>query len=91
VTNQQLLESLIEQLQILPSGQNSDWFKGYVAGIDSSKQVIQNVLFTIQAQEYVRDNIVPPPPKAPTPPATRIIRENGEQPKAPVPPEMRYG
>lgn len=44
MTNQQLLESLIKQLQILPSDQNSDWFKGYVAGVDSSKQVIQEML-----------------------------------------------
>lgn len=91
VTNQQLLESLIKQLQILPSDQNSDWFKGYVAGVESSKQVIQNLLFTIQARVYVSENIMPSPPKAPTPPATRIIRENGEQPTPPVPPEVRYG
>lgn len=91
MTNQQLLESLIRQLQILPPEQNSDWFKGYVAGVDASKRVIQNLLFAVQAREYIRDNIVPSPPKAPTPPTTRIIRENGEQPKPPVPPEVRYG
>lgn len=43
VTNQQLLESLIKQLQILPSDQNSDWFKGYMAGRDAARRTIQKV------------------------------------------------
>lgn len=46
MTNQQLLESLIRQLRILPPEQNSDWFKGYMAGRDAARRTVQEILDT---------------------------------------------
>jgi hypothetical protein len=45
VTNQQLLESLIAELKHVPTeSDNTDWFKGYMAGRDDARRTIEELL-----------------------------------------------
>lgn len=45
MTNQQLLESLIAELKHVPTeSDNTEWFKGYMAGRDDARRKIKDLI-----------------------------------------------
>lgn len=44
MTNQQLLESLLAELKHVPVTGNTEWFKGYAAGIDECRRLLNEAL-----------------------------------------------
>lgn len=55
MTNQQLLESLIDELKHVPETDNTEWFKGYAAGRDDARLKIQTALDKLDIEKWNGD------------------------------------